>query len=54
MKWEKAKSVVSLTILIILGWSVNGFAFKSVEWNIQNTLQLGAEPIDVAITSDGR
>lgn len=54
MNWKKAKSSVLLTIFIVLNWGVSGFAFESVEWNIQNTLQLGTGPIDVAITSDGK
>ena len=54
MKWKKIRSIVLLTLVIVLGAAVNGFAAGSVEWNILKTLQLEATPIDVAITPDGR
>jgi len=53
MKLEMPEAVVFLSLLIILGSCINGFALESVEWNIQKTLKLEQAPIDVALASDG-
>lgn len=53
MKLEMPKAVVFLSLLIILGSCINGFALESVEWNFQKTLKLEQVRIDVALASDG-
>ena len=54
MNWKNFKSIIVLTSVIVLGAFANGLASDNVEWNVYQTLQLDAAPLDVAITPDGR
>ena len=50
----KRKYVVCLlSILIIPGFFSQSLAFGSVEWNIQKTLKLNTQPLDVAVSKNG-
>jgi DNA-binding beta-propeller fold protein YncE len=54
MNWKKLKSIMVLTLVIVLGVFTSGLASDTVEWNVYKTLQLEATPIDVAVAPDGR
>ena len=54
MNWKNFKSIMMLTSVVVLGAFANGLAADNVEWNVYQTLQLDATPLDVAITPDGR
>lgn len=54
MQFINKKTIVVFTILIILGSMTMSYAAASVEWDVEKTLQLKSEPIDVAISPDGR
>jgi hypothetical protein len=50
----KRKYVVYLlSIFIIPGFFSQSLAFGSVEWNIQKTLKLNTQPLDVAVSKNG-
>jgi hypothetical protein len=50
----KRKYVVCLlSIFIIPGFFSQSLAFGSVEWNIQKTLKLNTQPLDVAVSKNG-
>jgi DNA-binding beta-propeller fold protein YncE len=46
--------MVVFTVLIVLGFITMSHAAASVEWDVEQTLQLKSEPIDVAVSPDGR
>jgi DNA-binding beta-propeller fold protein YncE len=54
MKWKNTKTIAQLIILVVLVSITMSYADTSVEWNVQNTLQLEAEPIDAAVSPDGK
>ena len=54
MHFKNKKTVVLLTISIVLGSITLGHADTSVEWDVEKTFQLKSEPIDVAVSPDGR
>ena len=54
MQFINKKTIVVFTILIILGSMTMSYAAASVEWDVEKTLQLKSEPIDVAVSPDGR
>ena len=54
MNWKNFKSIIVLTLIVVLGAFTTGLASDNVEWNILKTLKLDATPLDVAITPDGR
>ena len=54
MKWKNIKIIVQLIIVIVIGSITMCYAAASVEWNVLNTLQLEAAPIDVAVSPDGK
>jgi hypothetical protein len=53
MQINNKKAMLVLTVLIVLGSVTMSYA-AAVEWEVQKTLQLKSDPIDVAISSDGR
>jgi DNA-binding beta-propeller fold protein YncE len=54
MQLNNKKTMVVLTVLIVLGSITMSAAAAAVEWEVQKTLQLKSEPIDVAVSPDGR
>ena len=54
MKLKKLKLIMVLTSLIVLGAFASGLATEEVQWDVYQTLQLEAKPIDVAVSPDGR
>lgn len=54
MQFINKKTIVVFTILIVLGSMTMSYAAASVEWDVEKTLQLKSEPIDVAVSPDGR
>jgi DNA-binding beta-propeller fold protein YncE len=54
MKWKNTKTIAQLGIAIVLGSITMSYAAASIEWNVQKTLQLESEPIDVAVSPDGK
>jgi hypothetical protein len=53
MKWQVAKTIPLLAMLILLCSNANISVADSVEWTTLRTLQLEEPAIDVAISSDG-
>ena len=43
-----------LSVLIVLACATMSYAAVAVEWEVQKTLQLKSDPIDVAVSPDGR
>lgn len=54
MQSKNKKTVVLLTIAIVLGSIAMSHADTSVEWDVEKKFQLKSEPIDVAVSPDGR
>jgi hypothetical protein len=54
MQFENKKTIFMLTVLIVLGSITMSHAAAAVEWDVEQTLQLKSEPIDVAVSPDGR
>jgi DNA-binding beta-propeller fold protein YncE len=54
MQFKNTKTIVVITVLIVLGSITMSHAAASVEWNVQKTLQLESAPIDVAVSPDGK
>ncbi len=54
MQFKNKKTVFLLAVLIVLGSITMSHAATDVEWEVQKTLQLESEPIDVAVSPDGR
>jgi hypothetical protein len=54
MRIENSKSILLLTMAIVLCTFTSSLSSDVVEWNVHKTLQIEAKPIDVAITRDGR
>ena len=54
MQLNNKKIVVMLTISIVIAFISMGHGDTSVEWDVEKTLQLKSEPIDVAVSPDGR
>lgn len=54
MKPENIKLILLLTMAIVLGGFTNCLASDDVEWNVYQTMQLDATPLDVVLSPDGR
>ena len=54
MQFKNKKTIILFSGLILLGSITMSFAAASVEWDVEKTLQLESEPIDVAVSPDGR
>ena len=54
MQFKNRKTIILFSGLILLGSITMSFAAASVEWDVEKTLQLKSEPIDVAVSPDGR
>ena len=54
MQFKNMKTIILFVGLILLGSITMSFAAASVEWNVEKTLQLKSEPIDLAVSLDGR
>ena len=54
MQFKNKKTMFVFTVLIVLGSITMSHAAASVEWDVEQTLQLKSEPIDVAVSPDGR
>ena len=54
MQFKNKKTIILFSGLILLGSITMSFAAASVEWDVEKTLQLKSEPIDVAVSPDGR
>jgi hypothetical protein len=54
MHWKKFKSIMEITLVIVLVALTCSPASGAVEWNILKTLQLEVIPIDVAVSADGK
>jgi DNA-binding beta-propeller fold protein YncE len=53
MQIKKTKTIIVFSVLIVLGSMTMSHAAASVEWDVEKTLQLKSEPIDVAVSPDG-
>ena len=54
MQFKNKKTKVLLAVLILVGSITMSYAATGVDWEVQKTLQLESEPIDVAASPDGR
>ena len=54
MRFKNKKTMVLVAGLILLGSLTMSHAASSVDWDVENTLQLKSEPIDVTVSPDGR
>ena len=54
MQINNKKTLVVLSVLIVLACATMSYAAVAVEWEVQKTLQLKSDPIDVAVSPDGR
>ena len=54
MNWKSTMNVAQLVIAMVLNSITLSFADTSVEWKVRKTFQLEAEPIDVAVSPDGK
>jgi len=54
MKFKKLIWIMVVTSAIVLGGFSIGLSSDTVEWNVYQTLQLDATPIDMALSADGR
>ena len=54
MQLKNKETMVLLAVLILLSSLTMSYAAAEVEWEVQRTLQLKSEPIDVAASPDGR
>jgi DNA-binding beta-propeller fold protein YncE len=53
MQIKKTKTIIVFSVLIVLGSMTMSHAAAAVEWDVEQTLQLKSEPIDVAVSPDG-
>ncbi len=51
MQFENKKTIFMLTVFIVLGSITMSHAAAAVEWDVERTLQLKSEPIDVTVES---
>jgi DNA-binding beta-propeller fold protein YncE len=54
MQLKNKRTMVLLAVLILGGTITMTYATSGAEWEVQKTLQLESEPIDVAVSPDGR
>ena len=54
MNWKMRNLIMVLIWVIVPGAFAGVLASDNLEWEVYQTLQLDASPIDVAITLDGR
>jgi DNA-binding beta-propeller fold protein YncE len=54
MQLKNKRTMVLLAVLILGGPITMTYATSGAEWEVQKTLQLESEPIDVAVSPDGR
>ena len=54
MRMKNKSAMVRLAIFIIIGWVTMSYAAGGVEWEVQKTLELSSEPIDIAVSPDAR
>jgi hypothetical protein len=54
MQFKNKRTIILFAGFILLGCITMSFAAASVEWNVEKTLQLKSEPIDLALSPDGR
>ena len=54
MNWKMRNLIMVLILVIVPGAFAGVLASDNLEWEVYQTLQLDASPIDVAITLDGR
>jgi DNA-binding beta-propeller fold protein YncE len=54
MKWKNTKTIAHLIIVIVLGSITMSYAAATVDWNVLNTMQLEAAPMNVAVSPDGK
>jgi DNA-binding beta-propeller fold protein YncE len=54
MNWKNRKLIMVLIFVIVPGAFASVLASDNLEWDVYQTLQLDATPIDVALTPDGR
>ena len=54
MQLKNKMTIVVFSVLIVLGSMTLSHAAASVEWDVEKTLQLKSEPIDVAVSPDAR
>jgi DNA-binding beta-propeller fold protein YncE len=54
MQFENKKTIFMLTVFIVMGSVTMSHAAAAVEWDVEQTLQLKSEPIDVAVSPDGK
>jgi predicted lysophospholipase L1 biosynthesis ABC-type transport system permease subunit len=50
MKWKNTKTIAHLIIVIVLGSITMSYAAATVDWNVLNTMQLEAAPMNVAVS----
>ena len=53
MLFKGKGTIILSTVLIVLGSITMSHAAASVEWDVEKTLQLESEPIDVTVSPDG-
>ena len=53
MNWEISKWILVLVLVIAPGAFAGNLASDNLEWDVFQTLNLEASPIDVAVTYDG-
>ena len=54
MQVKKTKTIIVFSVLMVLGSVTMSHAAASVDWGVEKTLQLKSEPVDVAVSPDGR
>jgi hypothetical protein len=54
MNWKNRKWILVLVLAIVPGAFAGALASDNLEWDVYQTLNLDASPIDVAVTYDGR
>ena len=54
MQVKKTKTIIVFSVLMVLGSVTMSHAAASVDWDVEKTLQLKSEPVDVAVSPDGR
>ena len=54
MQVKETKTIIVFSVLMVLGSVTMSHAAASVDWDVEKTLQLKSEPVDVAVSPDGR
>ena len=54
MNWKYRKWILVLVFIIVPGAFAGASASDNLEWDVYQTLNLDASPIDVTVTYDGR